>query len=95
MIDNALTSHIAESDILRGADSFGRGLLVLNLSRPLLEEHASHSNDGDEENRADHGSSDDDRLIVTAGLVDDVLGGTIVAIGAEGTHRRIHDCCKV
>jgi len=95
MLDNALTSYVAESDILRGADSLGRGQLVLNLSRPLLEEHASLSNDGDEENRADHDSSNDDCLIVAAGLVGNVLGGTIVAIGAEGTHGRIHDCCKV
>lgn len=95
MIDNALTSRVAESDILRGADSLGRGQLVLDLSRPLPEEHPSHSNDSDEENRADHDSCDDDCLIVAAGLVGNVLGGTIVAIGAEGTHGRIHDCCKV
>jgi hypothetical protein len=95
MIDTTLAPHVAESDILRGADSLGRGLLVLNLSSPLFEEHASHSNDGDEENRANHDSSDDDRLVVATGLVGNVLGGTIVAIGAEGAHRSIHDCCKV
>lgn len=50
IIDNALTSPVAESDILRGADSLDRVQPVLNLSRPLPEEHPSHPNDGDEEN---------------------------------------------
>lgn len=90
-----MASHVAESDILRGAESLGCGHLVLDLSRPLPEEHASHSDDGDEENRADHDSSDDDCLIAAASLVGNVLGRTVVAIGAEGAHRRIHDCCKM
>lgn len=71
------------------------GLPSLDLANPPFVEHTSNPDQGDEENRADQDSTNDDCFIAAGGGTGEELVGTLGAVSSgEGLDGRVHGCYR-